>query len=278
MKSLYLWLTVVDALNRDELTLPTLPDVALRVSRMCADPDVSAARLAREIATDPASAARLLRAANSAAYGGRPVADLQQAIARLGLPLTRTLVTRYALEQIHVARSPELVRILRASWVRSLEVAALAAVLARSRTPLNPATAMLAGLLREIGLLPLVGLVEARPELNDRPAELEAGLSNLHARVGVHLLRAWNFPDELAQVPVLSADLERQRDGPADYADVVCVAALQQQREHAGLLARLVPPPHSASHDRLGLPPRFNPARDARTATQLAAERVLLSA
>ncbi|MFA5941842.1 MAG: HDOD domain-containing protein [Sinimarinibacterium sp.] len=274
---LYLWLTVVDALGRDELNLPTLPDVALRVSRLCADPTVSVARLAREIATDPATAARLMRVANSAAYGGRPLDNLPQAVMRLGLQLTRTLVNRFVLEQMYVARTPALAQILRTSWARSLEVAAIAAVLARSRTKLNPATAMLAGLLHEIGLLPLASLVESRSELVDHPAALREGLMRLQARVGTHLLQAWNFPPELAQVPTLSADPARWHEGPADYADVVCVAALQEQRARAGLLARLVNP-HVPAYDQLGLNARFDLRRDAASIAQLEAERQLLVA
>lgn len=277
MKTLYLWLTVVDALSRDQLSLPTLPDVALRVSRLCADPTVSVTRLAREIATDPATAARLMRVANSAAYGSKSLDSLPQAVMRLGLQLTRTLVNRLVLEQLYVARTPALAQLLRASWMRSLEVAAIAAVLARGHTRLNPATAMLAGLLREIGLLPLVSLVEARPELVDRQDALDEGVMRLQARVGTHLLQAWNFPPEMAQIPTLSADLARRHDGPADYADVVCVAALQEQRAHAGLLARLVNP-HVPAYEQLGLNARFDLRRDAGSNAQLEAERQLLAA
>lgn len=277
MKTLYLWLTVVDALSRDQLKLPTLPDVALRVSRLCADPAVSVAQLAREIATDPATAARLMRVANSAAYGGRPVDNLPQAVMRLGLQLTRTLVNRIVLEQMYVARTPALMDLLRASWARSLEVAALAAALARTRTNLNPATAMLAGLLREIGVLPLVSLIETRPELIDHPATLHEGVMRLQSRVGSHLLQAWNFPPELAQVPILSADTARQHEGPVDYADVVSVAVSQEQRTRAGLLARFVHP-HIPAYDQLGLNARFELRRDTLANAQFEVERQLLAA
>jgi HD-like signal output (HDOD) protein len=49
--------------------LVTLPDVAMRIARMVDDPKASAADIGREISNDAALTARLLRIANSAAYG-----------------------------------------------------------------------------------------------------------------------------------------------------------------------------------------------------------------
>lgn len=277
MKSLYFYLTVVDALSRDRLTLPTLPGVALRVSRLCQDPDISAARLAREVAHDAAISARLMRVANSAAYRGRPLDNLPQAVTRLGLALTRTLVNRIALEQLYVAGTPALVQRLRAVWARSLEVAALSAVLAARQPHLDPATAMLAGLLREIGVLPLLRLADGQNEHFDDPAELDEMVRKLQARVGTHLLTAWGFPTELAQIPLASSDLARRHDGPPDYADVVCVAAQQEQLARSGLLGRFLRP-HLHVLDRLGLPQRFDAYREPGWSERLDAERQLLAA
>lgn len=275
MKSLYFYLTVVDALSRDQLTLPTLPGVALRVSQLCQDADITVARLVREVAQDPAIAARLVRVANSAAYGGRTIENLPQVLARLGLQMTCTLVTRFAIEQLYTAKSPVLAQRLRESWARSLEVAALSSVLARRRPPLDPATAMLGGLLHEIGLLPLIRMADAHPELLDSMSGLDETLQKLKGRVGTHLLRAWNFPATLADVPLASAHPARRHDGPADYGDVVCVAVVQEQRVRTGLLARLMRP-HVPAFDKLDLPSRFELAPEDEE--QLAAERQLLAA
>src|SRR5688572_1435162 len=92
-----LYRAVVDALTQDRLTLPTLPEVAMRISQATQDERTTASRLANEIARDPAIAVRLLRVANSSALcGGRKIDNLQQAITRLGMPLVRSLVTGLA--------------------------------------------------------------------------------------------------------------------------------------------------------------------------------------
>jgi len=59
-----------DDLKNDQAILPSLPDLALRIRRAI-DDDVSDARqVARLVESDPAMAAKLLKVANSALYGG----------------------------------------------------------------------------------------------------------------------------------------------------------------------------------------------------------------
>ncbi|HEY0664377.1 MAG TPA: HDOD domain-containing protein, partial [Thiobacillaceae bacterium] len=69
-----LYRAVVDALTQDRLTLPTLPEVAMRIGQATQDENATASRLASEIGRDPAIAVRLLRVANSSALsGGRKI-------------------------------------------------------------------------------------------------------------------------------------------------------------------------------------------------------------
>jgi len=231
---------VVDALTRDQLNLPSLPEVALRIGELSRREDVSIARLAEEIGRDPAMSVRLLRVANSAfGASGRRVDTLTQAVTRLGLQMTRLLVTGLAVELMFVSRSPQAQERLRRSWVRSTEVAALAQLLARHCTVLRPEIAMLAGLVHDIGVLPIVRLAEAEPGLCPTPAALEAVVTRLRARVGRLVLQAWNFPEELLDVPYYSQDPYRSHTGAADYVDLVLVAALQSHAGADDLLSRI---------------------------------------
>lgn len=233
--------SIVDALTHDRLTLPTLPEIAVRISHLTQQEDVTAARLAQEIGKDPAMAVRLLRVANSASQsgGGRRIENVQQAIARLGLELTRLLVSGLAIEQMFTAKSLLLKERLRRSWARSVEVAALAQVLAAHCTLLKPELALLAGLVHEVGVLPLIKFAETDPQLADSPPLLEGLIERLHPRVGKLVLQAWNFPEELVDVPQACRDFARHHDGPADHADVVMVAILQSQAGRDRSLARV---------------------------------------
>jgi len=232
--------SIVDALTHDRLTLPTLPEIALRIGELSRRDDVSIQHLAAEVSKDPAMAVRLLRVANSAfAANGRRADNLGQAITRLGLQMTRLLVTGLAVEHLFLSRSPQLQRQLRKAWSRSVEVAALAQVLARHCTVLKPEIAMLAGLIHDIGALPIVRMAEQHPELADDPVALERVIQRLKARVGRLLLQAWHFPEILLDVPYCGEDPYRSHAGPADYMDVVIVAMLQLQGNGDAMLARI---------------------------------------
>lgn len=233
-----LYRAVVDALTQDRLTLPTLPEMVMRIGQLTQDPNTTAARLAAEIGRDPAMAVRTLRVANSSAFsGGRRIDSLQQAVTRLGIGLVRSLVSGLALEQLFLSKSPALRERLRRSWAHSLEVAALAQVLASRSPTLRPEMAMLAGLVHEIGTLPIVRVAETLgDELLDE-AGLDRAIHNLQRRVGPLILKAWKFPEELVEVPGRWIDFSRAHDGPADYIDVVTVAALQSQQHREGKLS-----------------------------------------
>lgn len=229
---------VVDALTQDRLTLPTLPEVAIRVSQATQDENVTAGKLAVEIGRDPAIAVRLLRVANSSAFSaGRRIDNLQQAVTRLGIGLVRSLVSGLALEQLFYSRAPALKERLRRSWAQSLEVAALSQVLCSNCTVLRPELAMLAGLTHEIGGLPVIRVIETMGEEVPDGATLDRLIRSLQPRIGRLILQAWDFPEPLIEVPSKWMDFARTHEGPADYVDVVTVAALQSQQHREGRLA-----------------------------------------
>ncbi len=245
--------TVLDALTQDRLTLPSLPEVALRVRDLAAREDVTAARLAAEIGKDAAIAVRMLRVANSAAHrSGRRIESLQQAVARLGTEHTRLLINALAMEQLFTAEAPALREHLRSNWQRSIAVASLSQVIAAHCTLLDPERAMLAGLVHEIGALPVIRIAESQAERIEPGFMLDAVMRLLAPRVGRLVLQAWHFPEELVSVPLDSADPQRTHAGSADYADIVCVARLQVAARANPQLAAVQPLP---AHAQLDLQP-----------------------
>ncbi len=74
------------------IRLPTLPDVAVKVRRMLESEDHDIGQIVRIVQLDPSLTARLLQVANSPRYlGTRSVANVRDAIARLGMRTTRSL-------------------------------------------------------------------------------------------------------------------------------------------------------------------------------------------
>jgi len=224
---------VMDAADNGRLKLPTLPEVALSVDAVARRANVGVNELVAEISRDPVIAARLISAANNAGYGSRgPVETLAQAVVRIGTQRTRQLVRLYAMQQLYQARSPLLRQRLRDCWTHSIEISALSYALAAQRTQLDADTGLLAGLISQIGALPIIWLADALGDAAPTQPALDSALCLLAPRIGSIVLRNWQFPQELSKIPVDCVDFGRRHAGAADYADVVTVALLLHDDRH----------------------------------------------
>lgn len=218
---------LLDAIHNDELVLPTLPEVALRVREAADDPDVGLVELGKIISTDAALTTRIVKVVNSPLLrAASEISDLNSAISRLGMNYTANLAMGLAIEQMFQATSDLVDRRLREVWERSTEVAGISHVLCRQFTRLRPDEATLAGLVHQIGILPILAYAEENSSLLGDTFTLEQVIDRLHPRLGQQILTAWNFSPELSCVPAEYLDFDRQTP-EVDYVDIVQVAVLQ---------------------------------------------------
>lgn len=219
---------LIEDLESGQLQLPTLPEVALRVRDVVDDEDANASQIAEIIAQDAALSARLIQVANSPLYRGRQEIDrLSMVVARLGNKLVRNLVTSQVMKQMFQATNDVVDQHLRAVWEHSVQVAAIARALAGSVPGVMPDQAMLAGLIHDIGTLPILYRAEERDELLETPGLLDQLNARLHTRIGGAILKHWKFPDALVAVAAEHENLERTHEGGPDLVDLVQVANLQ---------------------------------------------------
>jgi HD-like signal output (HDOD) protein len=213
------------AIERNELVLPAMPAWAAKVQRMLDDFNVSAAQIVSAVSADPGFVAQLIKTANSAAYSGKPkITTVSAAVTRLGYKMLRNLIVSITMNRIAVIKQPFLKQQLSAFWEHSREVAATSYVLAKSQKHLNPDQAMLAGLIHDIGLLPLLMHMENNNLATDETT-LKAVIRKCSALVGEQLLRIWEFPEEMVEIPLAHENIHRETGNPnASYADVVTVA------------------------------------------------------
>lgn len=218
---------LIRAIERDELVLPTLPEVALRVREAAESNDIGIPELARVIGNDAALTARLIKVVNSPLLRTNvEINDLQMAIGRLGINYTCNLATGLAMEQMFQATTDVVDRRMREAWNKSTEIAAISHMLCRSFTRLRPDQAMLAGLVHQIGVLPILTYAEEHEALLTDEATLDQVIARIHPLIGEKILLAWDFPEPLACVPGHYTDFNRD-SASADYVDVVQVATLQ---------------------------------------------------
>ena len=215
-------------IDNNELILPTLPEVALRVRDAVESDDTSAGQIAEIVATDTALSARLLQVANSPLYRARnPIDNLQNAIARMGYAVVRNLVTTLVMRQMFQATSESLDVRLRRLWEHSVQVSAISRVLAGQVNGLQKDQAMLGGLIHDIGALPILVRADDFPELLEDEVLLDSVITKLHPILGEKILRTWEFPESLIAVAAEHENLSRSPSHGPDYVDVVMVANLQ---------------------------------------------------
>ena len=219
---------VKDAVATERLLLPSLPDVALKIKAECEKENSSSQMIAEVIISDPAMSVRLLQIANSSLYRTRISTDnIQMAITKLGLKLVRDLIMSLSMKQLYKASNDVISERFNELWLASTKTAAIAHLLAAQHKHLDPEKAMLAGLIHNIGALPIILMAEEDDDLFDQPGELFKIIQKMQGEVGAYIFQKWHFPDYMIDVANECYHFRRNHDGPADYIDVVQVALIQ---------------------------------------------------
>ena len=140
------------------------------------DPLVDLQLVVRAISTEPLISSKLLKLANSVSYNpsGRAHTDLRLAVARLGFEIVRTTSLAVAMDQMLKSKNLTTYdQISHAAWRHSMQVAAIARVLARRIGRIN-ATKRCWPDWCNIGIFYLLYRAAEYPEYrDDQPAMLE---------------------------------------------------------------------------------------------------------
>ncbi|MBU1618527.1 MAG: HDOD domain-containing protein [Gammaproteobacteria bacterium] len=225
---------LVERIQNDSLVLPSLPEIALRIRKMAEDPNVNLNQMADIISHDPAMSARMMKIANSAFLGRSvPVSSLQQAVTRIGLRYIKNIATAMAIEQLFVSHSSLIKDMMGKVWQETLEVAAVALAtmqLYNSRlksSPVNFDTMTLAGLIHNIGALPILTEAEKHLEQFGDKDFITGCITDLAGGIGGSILRKWEFPDELIEVAELWNTRLPHMD-KVNYLDFIRIATIQK--------------------------------------------------
>ena len=228
---------LIKAIDRDDLVLPTLPEVALNIRKAAENPEISVSNLSKVIGRDTALSARLIKVVNSPMLRAtREVTDLHTAITRLGVNYSSNLAIGLVMEQIFHARSEVVEQKMRDVWRQSLEVAGICYTLCRRHTALKPDQAALGGLVHQIGVLPILTYAEDHDELLCDPISLNHVIDSIHPLIGDKLLAGWEFPEMLLKIPGQYQDFSRQSKA-IDYIDLVQIASVFMDQDLEALAA-----------------------------------------
>jgi HD-like signal output (HDOD) protein len=204
-----------------------MPAVAARIHDAMASPNWSMRTIATIIKSDLGTTTYLLQVANSPLYASEsPARQVEQAIARLGITTTRHLVMAHALRSTFVTRSALLTQLMQKTWRSSTRLAALSGVLAKHCSSFRPESATLAGLLQDIGVLPILNVLNQYQGQLTNEGPVLAAIDKFAPPVGTILLTRWGFDADMIEVARSRGNWLRNPHPSADLADLVLVARL----------------------------------------------------
>jgi HD-like signal output (HDOD) protein len=212
--------------SKGTVNLPSFPDVVMRIRKALAVPDVSMTEIVKIVGTEPRLSAKLLQAANSAAFNpsGKHLTDLRAAITRLGHRLVQSAAMSFAVKQLRLAPALRSIsKPLNVLWEQSISVAAISQVVAK-RTRVSPEEAFLTGLLHGIGrLYIMVRSVGKSDKLFQDPTFIDM-IASWHPAIGKAVLENWGFDEHMCEALGDQDDSEHSGKNEADLTDILVVS------------------------------------------------------
>jgi HD-like signal output (HDOD) protein len=189
--------------------MPTQPAIAVQVVEAASNPDCRPGDIVNLLSQDPILCAQLLKAVNSGRYGfTRPVGTIERAVVVAGLNNVRSLALGLSLPAMKPQSRMD--PAARAYALASVSGATIARELSARLGHEDPNDALVAGLLRDLGVLLLQQTFpKAWADLVAKPGhplgydecERERAVFGVdHAEVGAEALASWSVPAELVAV------------------------------------------------------------------------------
>lgn len=213
-----------------EIIFPTCFDASLRISEAMRSSSLSLQQIAHEIQRDPLVTSKILRLANSAVYNlsGQTTTDIEKALSRTGINTARSVALSCALAQLAQSHQTSVFASqLSDLLTHSLKTAAIAQLLAKKfALRIAPETAILAGLIHDLGAFFMFHRVTNYPDLIERPNTVSFLVMQWHESIGLVLLDALGLPQEVIDA-VRETDIPRPTiKQPRTLSDIVYIANL----------------------------------------------------
>jgi HD-like signal output (HDOD) protein len=219
-------------LSQGQVELPSVPDIVIKLQKTLSDENVTNEVVVRVVGSEPMLAGKLMNMANSAALNGtgRKIADLRMAVARVGFNIVRSAALAFAVEQLRKsAEFKHLEGPLDVLWKSSVQIAALSHVIARRFSSLNGDTALLAGLMHNVGRIYILTRASKHPTLVADPLTYNSIVRDWHTNVAKALLENWRVADEIVEAVAGYEDMDRDQRGPVTLTDVLSLAILVER-------------------------------------------------
>lgn len=210
-----------------KLKLPTIPEISIKIRRTINSAKANNNKIAKVVQMDPAITARLIQVSNSPLYRGyKKIESCPESLTRLGLRAAQDLITSFSLRSVFKAKSSYIRQRMNELWNHSSYVASICAVLAHKTPGFDPDRAMLAGLIHDIGVVPILTYADRHPELGLDANDLKQTIQKLRGEIGAMIIREWDFPTDFEDVVLNAENWYRDTKPEPDYTDLVIISQL----------------------------------------------------
>ncbi len=216
-----------------ELNFPTSLEASRRVLKAVENPDIGLATLAKIVVSEPLLSAKVIRLANSVALNpsNQIIRDVRLAVVRVGMDPIKALAMVLIMNQLRQSQRHSGTRNLSSRlWERSVNVAALAYVIAKKMTSLNPDEAMFAGIVHDLGRFYLLSQAVDYPELLENQAVLAETVNDLAERATRLVLGELNLPASVVEAVLASRQYGKTMP-PSTLSDVLFIARALSPRQ-----------------------------------------------
>lgn len=187
--------------ERENFTLPVLSEAGFQLQAIATKPMCDLREVEAIIVRDQALATEVLRAANSAFFGGlSQVTTIGKAVMRVGLQQVTNLTLMMSERSKYRARDPLLAPVVEGMWRQASASAIATDWLAARLSQRSREEAFLAGLLHDIGELVLLRALDAFKTTEDPDFVLSIELvkevlASAHTEVGFNFLQQRRIPE-----------------------------------------------------------------------------------
>lgn len=211
-------------LQQNELVIPQLPEVALKLRRVIQN-DVGTAEVVKIINLDPFIAARLIQVVNSPLYRTlNPITTCLDAVNRLGLKTTANLVMAFSMKNLATCKKTDIKKQIQQTWLHSVKISSISHALAEIAPKIDQEEALLAGLLHNIGALPILMFADGENVNSYQLSDLVLCINHLQNYLGRLVLEKWELPDNFKFIPTKTAHWFANNSAYTDLNDIVILA------------------------------------------------------
>ena len=196
--------SILEKFNRGKIELQVLSNVVHEVQKVLKNPISTTDDLAGVIEKDAVISLKLISVANSSLYRGtKKIMTVSQAVPRLGLKQTQSIISAIANKSLYTTDHEDFQSLMQDMWMHSLACAYSSRLIARQLGLGDMEKYFLLGLIHDVGK---VLLLKALPDIisgdgGGIPVEdVVKAMQEVHAGFGGALLKRWGFSQDFVTV------------------------------------------------------------------------------